>query len=146
MHTLSSNDPNLIIKELICQNRGTQSFATKQDMIDAAKERGIIISNDMKKDQIYDILITVYTLNELEQMYRVGLTSYHIQQKFNISNYQVKKLANSGAIRITGKEEFRAYGAYHIAPLYSVFDYCRLSPEEVHEWLEVHKGKRKENA
>ena len=138
-----SNDPKFIIKELICQNRGTQSFATKQDMIVDGKKRGIIMSEKQTNDKIFDILITVYSLTEIEQMYKVGVSSLDIQQKYNITNYEVKKLSKNGIIKVTGSEEFRAFGSYHTAPLYSVFDFCRLTNDDVHDWLETHRGKRK---
>ncbi|MDE5772196.1 MAG: hypothetical protein K2I06_11325, partial [Ruminococcus sp.] len=47
-------------------------------------------------------------------------------------------------IQITGKEQFRAYGKYCYADIYSVFDYFRLTKEDIHTWLaENPKGTRK---
>ena len=81
-----SNDPNLIIKQLICQNRGCNSFATKQDLIEAGSKRGLIISDSLSKEQIYDLIITVYTANELEVLFNVGVSSYDVHQKFDVTN------------------------------------------------------------
>ena len=138
-----SNDPNLIIKQLICQNRGCNSFATKQELIEAGSKRGLIISDSLSKEQIYDLIITVYTANELEVLFNVGLSSYDVQQKFDVTNYEVKKLAKNGVISVTGNENFSSFGKRHTAPLYSVFDFCRLTSEEVHNWLNNHRRGRK---
>ena len=95
-----SNDPNLIIKQLICQNRGCNSFATKQDLIEAGSKRGLIISDSLSKEQIYDLIITVYTANEMEVLFNVGVSSYDVQQKLDVTNYEVKKLAKNGVISV----------------------------------------------
>lgn len=135
-----NSTPEEIIKFLICQNRGTQNFLSKDDMIQLGKERGLVFDNkDYSKEELYNALITVYTPEELQTLGHAGVSSYHWQMKFNISKYSLKKMADSGFIKITGKERFRVAGKYRFAALYSAYDFCRLTAEDIDRWKKEKK-------
>lgn len=65
----------------------------------------------------------------------LGVTSQAFQKKFGINNDQVKYMAKKGYITITGSRPFRAWGKEYKAPLYSAFDYFRLTKADVQQWL-----------
>lgn len=46
------------------------------------------------------------------------------------------KVAMAGYITVTGKVWFRGWGRMQGAPLYSVFDYFRLSKVDVQQWMQ----------
>lgn len=132
-----NSTPVEIIKELLCQNRGTQNFLSKDELISIGKIRGLEFDNcDYKKSDLCDMLLSVYTVDELQRLAHTGISSYHWQKKFNITNAQLKKLAKLGYIQVTGKERFRAYGSYRYAALYSITDFCNITVNDVHVWLD----------
>lgn len=135
-----NSTPEDIIRALICHNGGTQSFLVKDEMIQLGEARGLVFENkSYKKEELYDILITVYTAEELQTLGHAGVSSYHWQKKFNITNYKLKKLVKMGHIQVTGKERFRVAGRYRYAALYSAYDFCRITTEDIERWLKGDK-------
>lgn len=135
-----SSSPEAIVKELICQNRGTQSFILIKDLYNLGEARGLKIEKkNLSKVELYDLISTKYSAEELAAIGHVGISSWYWQKKFGITNNDVRRMADKGFIAVTGKERFRAYGDYQYANLYSVFDFCRLTTDEVGEWLKEHK-------
>lgn len=131
-----NSSPEEIIRFLICQNRGTQNFLSKGEMRQLGEARGLVFNNkNYKKAELYNALITVYTAEELQTLGHTGVSSYHWQKKFKISNYSLKKLADMGFIQITGEERFRVAGEYRYAALYSSYDFCRITTEDIDRWL-----------
>lgn len=133
------------IRHQINANRGTQNVIRKSDLAKIARLYDIDVNeNKMTKDDIYLMLrdkISVKTL--ANECIHLGVNSFAFQQKFDITHDEVKRMARLGFIEITGSERFRAYGKYRYADLYSVFDYFRLTQDEVKQWLSANpKGTR----
>ena len=131
--------PEEIVRTLALQNRGTQNFFTRDRLVELAEKRGMKIPENAKKSGLYDLVAQAYSLEEIEQIGGIGLPSKDWKQRFDITNYQLQRLAKMGMIRITGKERFYAFGAYRYANLYSVIDFCQLSADEIHSALDLKK-------
>lgn len=129
--------PEDFIRHAITSNRGTQNVLDKYELISLALTHDIDINpQKMTKDEIYLRVIEKVPLEEICKKCRhLGVSSHSFQQKFNVTHKEVKRMARSGFIKITGSERFRAYGKECYADLYSVYDYFRLTAEEVHNWL-----------
>ena len=134
--------PEEIIRELILQNRGTHNFLQMRDMMDLAKAARIEVPKNIKKPELYDLLLTVYTPRELAETGGVGLLNYHFREKLGLSTREVGQMAKDGLIQETGREQIRVYGRLRHPPLYSVFDYCRLTPEDVERWRKAQIRKK----
>lgn len=145
MDNISS--PEEYIRKVITANMGTKSVMLKQEMIELAKNMNVVSDDKelsaMNKDELYDLLHSSMTVEELALHAHIGIGSYDFQTKFDIDNSDVKYMASHGFIAITGKERFRAYGKEHYADLYSCFDYFRLTKEDVWEWLNNNRPKYK---
>ncbi len=128
-----------IIAELN-KNKGTQNNVMKCELLDKAKELEIEFDEKkIDKSELIDRIIEKIGVEAIAECYGVGIGSYHWQQKFGITNADVKKMAKKGFIKITGQERYRAYGKYLWANLYSVFQYYQFSSEEIHRWLNNNK-------
>lgn len=135
-----NSTPEEIIRFLICQNRGTQNFLSKEEMVQLGEARGLVFDNkSYKKEELFDVLLTVYTVEELQTLGHAGVSSYQWQKKFNITNHTLKKLVKMGHIQVTGKERFRVAGEYRYAALYSAYDFCRITTEDIDRWLKREK-------
>lgn len=44
--------------------------------------------------------------------------------------------------KVKGEREFRLYGRLCYAKTYNPYDYFRLTPEEVHAWLDSHSRRK----
>ncbi|WP_347992581.1 hypothetical protein [uncultured Eubacterium sp.] len=120
------------IKMQICKNAGTQSFAYKDQLCDLCEKMGITYSDKLKKDELFDLLITNgcdYTL--LAQKYGVGVSSKNYQDTFAITHKDVKRLEKKGILKVVGEYRFRAYGKYMYAPLYDIFQFASISEEVI---------------
>ncbi len=128
-------------------SRMTRSI-TKNDIIELMNTKDK--SRDchkMTKVGVFDALVETYG-NEAYRMFPVGISSIDWQRKFNIEHRDVLKMALKGFIAVTGSVEFSLYGKRLEAPTYSPFDFFRLTPEEVHAWLDAQpkRGKKKARA
>lgn len=131
---------------VLCTSRSEYSIIDKNGLMEiAANDFGISVNWKMTKSQIYELILEKASLEEFADMLCCcGVRSGAFQQKFVISHQEVKRMAHLGFIRITGHERVRFYGKYNYVDLYSVFDYFRLTKEEVHKWLEANpKGTKK---
>lgn len=131
-----------IIRELILQNRGTHNFLQMRDMVDLAKAARIEVPKNIKKPELYDLLLTVYTPAELAETGGVGLLNYHFREKLGLSTREVEQMTKDGLIHEAGRDQIRIGGILRYAPLYSVFDYCRLTKEDVERWRKAQIRKK----
>lgn len=141
------DSPEAFIRAEVIANRGTKNVIDKADLLTLlATTEGY--SDDFEKKtkaEIFDKLVEVMG-SSIYDYIPAGVSSWSFQLKFGITNYDVKKMAKHGFIRVTGQSEFRKYGTYCIADTYSPFDYFRLTYEEVHAWLGAHSRKKKNTA
>lgn len=132
--------PEELIISKISENRGTQNFINKAVLIDIAHENGIDDISDKTDKQ--DIAIKVAEkigYPELASKANVGVSSYELQQKFGITNDDIKNMAAAGFFTVVGKERFKGYGKYRYANLYSPYDYFK-SNEQVTNWINENKN------
>ena len=128
-----------VIAEL-SKNKGTQNNVMKCKLVDKAKKLQIVFDEKkVNKRELVEKIIAIIGVEAVAEEYGVGIRSCHWQQKFGISNADIREMATKGFIKITGQERFRAYGEYRLANLYSVFQYYQLSWEEIHKWLTDNK-------
>lgn len=132
--------PEAFIIAELCKNKGAQNNVMKCELVEDAKKLQIDFDEKRadKKELIEKIIAKIGTEAVAEQ-YGVGIGSYHWQQKFDITNADVRKMAKKGFIKITGRERYRAFGKYQWANLYSVFQFYQLTAEEIHKWLDNKK-------
>ena len=127
--------PEELIIGKISENRGTQNFMNKSELIKLAQENNIDDVSDKNDKRIIAIKVAEKIgYSELASKASVGVNSYELQKKFGITNNEVKKMADGGFITVVGKEQFRLYGKTRYANLYSPYDYFK-SEEEVINWL-----------
>ena len=114
------SSPDEYIRAEICANRGPQNVMQKDTLL------YLLEAAHMKADP---------KATKGERCEHLGVSSRSWQLKFGISNDDVRYMALAGYITVTGKVRFRGWGRMQEAPLYSVFDYFRLSKEDVQQWL-----------
>lgn len=139
------NSPEEFIRHEICANRGTQNVIDKDELATLACSFGIEVDEKkLTKDEIYLRMRKSVSVEDIAaHCQHLGVSSFNFQQKFGITHEEVKRMARFGFIKITGSQRIRLYGKYRNVDLYSVFDYFRLSQEDVDEWLRMHpKGTR----
>ena len=136
MHITPNDTPEIVLRTLALQNRGTQNFFSKEQLAELVQQRGLEAPEKASKAELYDLLASVCSTEELEELGGMGLPSSDWQHRFDIVGHQVKKLARMGVIRRTGTERFRKFGRYLNGPLYSVVDFFRLTKEDVARALE----------
>lgn len=137
--------PEEFIRHEICANRGTQNVIDKDELAALARSFGIEVDEKkLTKDEIYLCMRKSVSVEDIaSHCQHLGVSSFNFRQKFGITHEEVKRMARFGFIKITGSQRIRLYGKYRNAALYSVFDYFRLSQEDVDEWLRMHpKGTR----
>lgn len=129
--------PEEYLLALITANRGTQNCISKDELILIAEAQELEIPKGATKTEIAELLLTVMDAHDLATCCEhIGVSSYAMQQKFGITNVQLKKLAKQGLINVTGTEQFRAYGRELTAPLYDIWQYFELTPEDMAAMLE----------
>ena len=126
-----------VLRTLALQNRGTQNFFSKERLAELVQQRGLEAPEKASKAELYDLLASVCSPEELEELGGMGLPSSDWQHRFDIVGHEVKKLARMGVIRRTGTERFRRFGRYLNGPLYSVVDFFRLTQEDIWKAVEV---------
>lgn len=127
-------DVESFMKYRICG--GDKPPLLKDEIVELLKSNGIEFDPKSGKSGLYDKLREVMSLEEIaSHCTNLGVTSQAFQKKFGINNDQVKYMAKKGYITITGSRPFRAWGKEYNAPLYSAFDYFRLTKADVQQWL-----------
>ena len=130
------------IKRQIAANKGLQNAIMRNNLIEMAKAHGVEVDKNDTKEIIFVNLSKKMNIEDIAAVCNIGIGSFGYQQKFGISKTDVKKMAEKGFIKVTGKQYFNAYGKRMCANLYSVFDYYRLTSDEVHKWLKENTHKR----
>lgn len=121
----------------ITENRGTKNFINKSELIAIAKEYGIDISDKSDKKEIAEKIVEIIGYSELAIRANVGVSSKELQDKFGITNDDIKRMAKNGFLTIVRKEPFRMYGKTRYANLYSPDDYFKTM-QEVDNWIKNH--------
>lgn len=137
--------PEEFIQHEICSNKGTQNVIKKPELAALVRSFGVEVDErSMTKEQMFLLLKDAISIEEIaNQCLHLGVSSYSFQQKFDVTNTEVKRMARLGFIQVTGSKRIRMYGKYRNADLYSVFDYFRLTKDETDAWLVSHpKGAR----
>lgn len=134
--------------DFICfQITSHNGVISKCGLIEFARNNGIKVNSKMKMIDIYNAIRNVITLDELLdglELHNLGVSSFFFQLKFDVTHDEVKRMARLGFIQVTGIDCFRMYGKNFKCDLYSVFDYFRLTKDEVHQFLTSNpKGTRK---
>ncbi len=139
------NSPEEFIRYEICANKGTQNVVDKADLAALIRSFGFEIDErKLTKADMYLLLKDAISIEEIaDHCLHLGVSTYCFQQKFGIAHDEVKRMARLGFLKVTGSVRFRMYGKYRHADVYSVFDYFRLTKDEVAVWLKSHpKGTR----
>ena len=129
--------PEQFIRAEILANRGSNNIvgkATLQEVVSWTADEGEDLRR-LSKAALFDRIVAQYG-DQAYTMFPVGVSSYSFQLKFGITHKDVLQLAKIGVLTATGKRQFRKYGKYLYAKVYSAFDYFRLTPEEVQKALD----------
>ena len=138
------DSPEAFIRAEVLSNRGTDSIVMKNDLLQMAQRVTDEALTKLSKAELFDLLVEKVG-SEVYTMFPVGVSSFCFQLKFDIDHTAVKRLAKAGVIRATGRHRFRLYGKNRYADTYSPYDYFRLTPEEIHAWLEAHPNSKKKS-
>ncbi len=137
-HYLESFDsPEEYIIHRICLNMGTENCINKIQLLKLAEENGFSFDPDNSKEKIAKMVMQQIGAEALAKECRsMGVSSYNFQQKFGITNADVKLLAQTGFLKVTGTERYRTFNGYRYASLYSVFQYFQLTKQDIQKRLE----------
>lgn len=140
--------PYEYIKRLVLQNRGTGSIVKKAELLKLCEDYGIAgIDEKSTKEDMIDVLTRTVGINAFAEFYShngLGISSLEYQHKFQISSEEVKRMERLAFIHCVGFKSFRKYGKQLKAPVYNIFEFYSLTPEEVKWFLKVNpKGTRK---
>lgn len=137
------DSPDAYIVHRISLNMGTESCMDKMQLMKLAEENGCPCDPSMSKEEIAEMLIKRIGAKALaKKCNHMGVSGYSFQQKFGITNADVKMLAQVGFLKVTGIERYGTNGRYCYANLYSVFQYFQLTQDKVQKLLAVCKKKR----
>ncbi len=135
--------PEEYIIHRIGLNMGTHSCIAKTRLLQLARENGIFIDPDTNKVKIARIVMRKIGAEALaKECQSMGVSSYNFQQKFGITNADVKLLAQTEFLKVTGTERYRTFNGYRYASLYSVFQYFQLTPADVQKQLKQAKERK----
>ncbi len=140
--------PYEYIRRRATANLGSKSIVTKEYLLKMCKMLDTEgVDESSSKEALVDALIKDLGVKGFaEALYHngLGISSYEIQHKFNISGDEVKRMERLGFIHCVGLTEFRKYGRTLKAPVYDIFEFYTLTPEKVKWFLKVNpKGTRK---
>jgi len=118
----------------------------KSKLFHKAKSMGLPVRNyATKKETLEALLENNITLQEIIDGELIGIRPQYIQEKFGISRNDVYRLAQSGFLKIHAYKSERFYGKTLRVPLYDVYQFFELTPEEVHAELAKCKRRRRKN-
>ena len=130
----------VLILDKITQKSNVQIL--KPDLINLAHEIGLEEANDkMDKFTIAFLIAEKIGYDELAKKAKIGVSSYELQEKFNITNDDIKRMAKDGFLTVTGSERFRLYGKDLEAPLYSPYDFFKTE-QEIKDWMTAHPKRK----
>lgn len=136
MNKEDCSTPEEYLLALIAANRGKETCIPRDELILVEEAQGLEVPKNAAKRDIAELLLTVMDARELAACCEhIGVSSYEMQEKFGVTNAQLKKLANAGLLNITGTVDFRKYGRDLTAPLYDIWQYFELTPDELKAML-----------
>lgn len=139
--------PYEYIKKIASQNRGSESIVKKSELIRICKLLDEEYNENDTKEKLIDTLIKSLSVQGFaETFYKngLGVSSFEYQHRFNISGNEVKRMERLGFIHCVGFRKFRNYGKSLNAPVFDVFEFYSLTPENVQKFLKLNpKGTRK---
>lgn len=148
MRTIKYFDRDMTVEEYvrmeICKNGGTQSVVFKDQLQKACEAMELEFDKKLGKDGLFDLLVeNGCSHEELAERYGVGVSSQIYQQTFGITHTDVKRLEKHGALKKVGEYRFRAFGDYKYAALYDIYQFGRMTDENMKKLLQEYpKGKR----
>lgn len=105
---------------------------------------GLEYDKKLGKDDLFDLLIEKgCTYEKLAEFFGVGVSSQVYQSSFGIEHQDIKRLEKHGVLKVVGQYRFRSFGKYMYAPLYDIYQFARMTDEDMQKLLEEYpKGKR----
>lgn len=132
------------VKKEICKNDGGQSVAFKDDLIRLCESHKIPYKKKMSKDVLFDLLIeNEISHKSLAASFSVGVSSQTYQKAFGISHNDVKRLEKHGELEVVGTYRYRAFGKYLYAPVYDIYQYGKMTDDDMRILLEKYPGRKK---
>lgn len=138
------DSPEAFIRAEVLNNRGAVRDVTKNALLQLAQRVTGEDLTKLSKAELFDLLAEKVG-SEFYTAFPVGVSSFCFQLKFDIDYIAVCRLVKAGVIRATGKLRFRLGGINTYVETYSPYDYFRLTPEEIHAWLEEHPNTKRRN-
>mgnify|MGYP004568661895 CR=1 FL=1 len=115
---------------------------TKEQLYDICQEKGIPCRKSLPKEEFWDLLMENGVTCE-EMARHVGVSSQIYQKTFGISHQDVKRLEKHGVLKVVSYYQYRAFGDYHFAPLYDVYQFGKMTDKDMQNLLEEYpKGKK----
>ena len=147
MRTIHYFDSDLTVEDYIrkeiLKNVGTQNIAMKSDLENLCAELKIEINKKTTKDEMLDMIIeSGYSYENIASTFGVGVSSQVYQKAFNITHQDIKRLEKHGVLEVVGSFRFRAFGKYNYAPLYDIYQYARMSDEDMKKLLEEYPKRK----
>lgn len=140
--------PYEYIKKVALSNHGADSIVLKSELLRICTlldTEGI--DKNSSKEVMIDALIKDLGVKSFAEHFYcngLGVSSYEYQHKFNISSEEIKRMERLEFIHSRGFKQFRKYGKKLKAPVYDVFEFYSLTPEDVNRFLKMNpKGTRK---
>lgn len=127
--------PEEFIRAELLTNRGSQNICSKNDLAALLAEiDSSVDTTGLSKTELVDRLIDQMG-SRFYKLFPVGISSYSWQERFEITNKQVKQLAAAGYISVTAQKTFRKFGKELTAPLYDPYAFYAMTKEQIHEIL-----------
>lgn len=119
------------VKNECCKNPAASTFNViyKADMRNWLSSIGIASNAKMKKSELYIILAKLFTLEEIIEHFKIGMSAYQVEQLLGCSYSDIRQFVRGGILRTVGKQKFRAYGKYMYKDTYNIFDVINLYRE-----------------
>ncbi len=128
------DSPEELIRVLTV-SRSKFAIIGKDGLAEFASENGISIYRGDTKAKIFDKILKKMTFEEFADLLHIGVRSDSFQKKFGITSKDVRHMAKCGFIHVTGAIKEKRYSKNYNVYLYSVFDYFRLTKEDIWKWI-----------
>lgn len=134
------------IKIQVLSNRGVCTRIQLPDMRYILNKLEIAHKKSATKEDMLHALFAYYQdWGKVAEVLSVGVRVNQYTEAFPfMTNADVKRLEKFGVLKVTGYEEFRAYGKYRYATIYNLAQFRQATEEDIKAWLEQYpKGMRK---
>lgn len=150
MRTIHYFDSDLTVEEYvkkeILKNAGTQNVAMKSDLEHMCETLEIDFHKNSTKEELLTLLLeNGCSYESLASSFSIGVSSQVYQNAFNITHQDIKRLEKCGALEVVGEYRFRAFGKYNYAPLYNIYQYARMSDDDMKKLLEEYPKRKRVN-